>query len=349
MDSSYVYLSWMAQVNRYVLVLNLDEEVEFIWRVPAKRSLLLYVLLTYGGALNLIYQRNELINILHPRKDLACVRIKPQSISQHAISNKHIYQLPTAPSIEFEYKLSSDTNTISGKAAVVFDGVILGSLLLPSGLNGMLALRVYAMYSQSKKICAFLIVCFAIVQVINLAGSLGLIIGVNFFPLASGCLFVETSAAFVLQLIVDITNCLYEVVLLVLALHRTFKDQVANITSSWRSFNTLWSILIRDNIFYFLFATLNWALTASSWIPNIPAEASASSVDNVVYAVIAGFLTNYVFAMLGPIMMLSIRRFDAKQVRGGTSNEVEAATIEFAAVGTGSRAGMQSTAEGAEV
>lgn len=234
---------------------------------------------------------------------------------------------------------------VSCKASTILDDIIVGTLL-SLGINAMMALRVYAMYGRSKKVGAFLIVCFTITQVLNLASSLELVIGAHIYVVPGyGCSFDETNVTVALQLGFYAVMCAYEVVLLGLALHSAFKNQESSTRSSWSDYNTLWATLIRDNVLYFLLATLSWALYASSWVPTLPANVQ----NSVVYNVAVDWLGIYAYTMLGPIMMLSIHRFDAKQVRGGTSNGVEVDIMEFATLGAGSLAGVRSISEGPKV
>lgn len=183
------------------------------------------------------------------------------------------------------------------------------------------------MYGRSKKIGVLLVACFMMVQVMNVASSLALVARPQISAsLTLGCFYDPTGLTFQLQLGSSIAVCVYEVALLVLALYSAFKNQASGIKFSRRSLNTLWGLLIRDNVLYFLLATLNWVISASSWIPSLPAK------ESVAYEMASSMLECYVYTMLGPVMMLSIRRFDAEQVQGGSSSAEEANTLEFAVV-----------------
>jgi len=260
---------------------------------PSKRSLTLYGLLTYGGALNALLQ------------------------------------IP----IFYTY--------IGCESYLVFSDSILGTLL-QIGLNVMMALRVYAMYGQSRKIGILLATCFVVSQGVGIASSLSMAIDTSmiFLPIV-GCIWNFSEASTQMNFGNNITLCAYDTIMVFLALYIAFKNRIFGTQGSMLNFDTLWGILIRDNVLYFLVAIANWGISAYTFIPNI------SFTNTIEYG--ANALNFYTFCILGPVMMLSIRGFDARQLRGGTTNATGADTVEFAAVGDRSQAGVQSSAGRTEV
>jgi len=197
---------------------------------------------------------------------------------------------------------------------------------LQFGLNAMMALRVYAMYGRSKKFRALLLACFSMAQTVGIASAICSVIKPDLSSSSTiGCTWRPSKASVALKFGNNISLCAYDTIMFVLALGIVFRNRTRGFYGSVFSYDNLLAILLRDNVLYFLIASVCWALSACSYVPRLSAESF------VHYGSIA--LTNYVNIILGPTMMLSIRRVDAKRTQGGTYNTTEEDTMVFATVG----------------
>ncbi|EIW83721.1 hypothetical protein CONPUDRAFT_70680 [Coniophora puteana RWD-64-598 SS2] len=186
--------------------------------------------------------------------------------------------------------------------------VYLGQLALPKatilGLKIMMTSRAYAMYGGSKKVLIFLVVAFLSYQGFNIPATIFLLIKINVVVITAipyHCGYEVSESAAFLELASNLLACAYEVALLVMVLCHTVLGFRASYGNKMWKFDTFMSIMARDHVFYFAISIIAVFAVFSSWN--------------------------------SPIMLLSIRRFNADKNRGETADEAEMETVEFATVG----------------
>ncbi|EIW83805.1 hypothetical protein CONPUDRAFT_70747 [Coniophora puteana RWD-64-598 SS2] len=167
---------------------------------------------------------------------------------------------------------------------------------------------------RSKKVFTFVVVCFLITQALNIASFIDLMAKVS--------VFVSFGASI----------CGYEAILLLMVLYR-FLRQLRSRRGETMGFNTFLDFLARNHAFYFLMATIAWACQLCSALSDFKADTSdrVTQQYNATELAIGSAVSMYSFCMLGPIMFLSILRYDDYRVQGGTYDGTEVNTMRFAA------------------
>ncbi|EIW83857.1 hypothetical protein CONPUDRAFT_142393 [Coniophora puteana RWD-64-598 SS2] len=203
--------------------------------------------------------------------------------------------------------------------------------VLTFGLSAMMTSRVYAMYGRSRRVLVFLGTCFATTQTLNIVATVVLLVtmGVTVAEESPGvCYFTFPLYADWLVIASAIAICANEVMLLFMVVYSMIVSLRDGLSGPLWSLNTLLSIVARDHVFYFLIASLNWIVQMISYFP----MRSVSLATFLLWVVFTNAISIFGNCMLGPIMFLSIRRFDAKQAEHGEPWTVEMDGIQFAVV-----------------
>jgi len=196
----------------------------------------------------------------------------------------------------------------------------------------MMTLRVYALYGQSKAVIVVLSVFFVLCQGVVFVSQFVpymphlQIIGVQ--PGVPGGSYCIRAVNYGWILIAgNAAGCAYEIILVGVVLWRFWGHVLEFRRDTLRSFHGFLSILVRDNILYFIFITISVVLSACSYLPVYMNGDPLSVLPfNLVTELFAGAIT----CVLGPHMMFSIRQYDADLIKGGTSNGGEAGPLHFA-------------------
>jgi len=199
------------------------------------------------------------------------------------------------------------------------------------GVHAMMVQRVCAMYGMAQNVRIFLTVCFATVQVVN---------AVAFITIMSTMYYVGNSLqtctwAFpaVTSIIIISSRCAragLETILLGMALYQTVVHLRDRFRGTQFNLDTFVTILARDHIFYVVVASMSWTVDASSFLGTYP----EALMGNGPWLIFLSVVSVFCVSMLGPIMILSILRFDDERVRGEMTNgvhEIELTSIHFAA------------------
>ncbi|EIW75242.1 hypothetical protein CONPUDRAFT_77485 [Coniophora puteana RWD-64-598 SS2] len=201
--------------------------------------------------------------------------------------------------------------------------------ILLLSLNGMIALRVYAMSGRPKFLLVVLLSLFIAVQVLNIVSTAVVVSGMHdFIVIPPGtCDVPSTLTASRLALASECAVLLYELILLILGLSRF----AVHVRETWRASSglprgRLMNVMMRDNSFYFLalagsmIASAFGSLQSSLGVSGV--NLFAGLLNNVTALAAIGVITDvlpwYQTCLLGPTMMLSIRRYDAKLRRGNS-------------------------------
>ncbi|EIW78950.1 hypothetical protein CONPUDRAFT_74506 [Coniophora puteana RWD-64-598 SS2] len=122
------------------------------------------------------------------------------------------------------------------------------TVTVPLAAIGALSIyRIYRAY-MGGNLTVIVLATFKTYSVINIAHAFALVIQpqVSVLPVL-GCSWTPTETNFVLQIGNIIALCIYDTVLLLLALYSIVRDR--GLASN---FDTLWAILMRDNVLYFI-------------------------------------------------------------------------------------------------
>ncbi|EIW78686.1 hypothetical protein CONPUDRAFT_92006 [Coniophora puteana RWD-64-598 SS2] len=203
-------------------------------------------------------------------------------------------------------------------------------------LNAMMGLRIYALYGGSKQVLVFLCICFTAAQIVNIVLTY-----MTVFPLdmlvqnipgqGTSCGYRLSEQQAWYQTSADIALVAYEFVLFVMSLIcfvKHYKEQRQTITATM---STLMGLVIKDNIFYFFVAFFGLTLNLGSNVTAIIDPYGAFNFNIGFNAIVSNFWLNFQLNMLGPLMMLSIREYNAKLRKEASSNRLPAETLEFAA------------------
>ncbi|KAH7920039.1 hypothetical protein BV22DRAFT_831534 [Leucogyrophana mollusca] len=200
-------------------------------------------------------------------------------------------------------------------------------------MQAILLTRAYALCNCSKRILAFLLVCFSC-QAITVLVITGMLFN---FPIVEkyifsvgplvGSVFEGFNADFsVLQpllIISIIVQLAFDAVLLAIALFVSVKHglQSRRLNKGW-SVNPLVKALIADQTLYFVWFAVWQATAIPEWIPNSTAGGSA---------VFSGFVNvfNGLAVIAGPRMVISLRAQETKTREGTLCAEMS--TIQFGA------------------
>lgn len=196
-------------------------------------------------------------------------------------------------------------------------------------LQGIMTLRVYTLYGNSRKLIAVLLPCFIVSQGIFIGSTIrilavgpsveteGTILGVN------ACIaLIPVSLYWVPPLQFSVVTG-FEVLLCAAALHYTYKHVKA---SEWRSparlLGRLVALTVRDNLIYFAIAF--FSLIVSSMDQN----GVFATYTSPAYMIVESILEFFLMTMVGPWMILSIRRNAETMIHGG-SEATELTTVRF--------------------
>ncbi|EIW86151.1 hypothetical protein CONPUDRAFT_68750 [Coniophora puteana RWD-64-598 SS2] len=199
----------------------------------------------------------------------------------------------------------------------------------------ILILRASALYANSKRVLVFLLFWFIVEQAVLLTT---IILQFN-----TSSLFGER---FVLS---GISVCQYTVAniswatpannsvmlafesLLVVFVAYQLVNHVRDSHQRWRvswGIKSIFAEIVVGNLFYYLVLLLAFTLNAAT--PSILLHAHLSSVAGQAYIVIHTIISNYVYTMAGPHLILSLRRSHARRINGVTSGNVESVSeVQF--------------------
>ncbi|EIW78789.1 hypothetical protein CONPUDRAFT_74392 [Coniophora puteana RWD-64-598 SS2] len=195
-------------------------------------------------------------------------------------------------------------------------------------LQGMLSVRIYVLFGRSAAVLLALGSCFVIAQLLK--------IGFNSWFLSSGPTslyeFGFLSINFCVQdvpvnrvwtyLADGTTMLVFEIILCAFALRYAFKSLEDPFWKSpTRSVVSLGSVIVRDNLVYFFIALVNTVLIAVYDSPNV--------VISVAYSCISLICLTILWALVGPWMIISLRKSYNRDIEEVTPNEHELTTVAF--------------------
>ncbi|EIW74057.1 hypothetical protein CONPUDRAFT_147938 [Coniophora puteana RWD-64-598 SS2] len=222
------------------------------------------------------------------------------------------------------------TTSVYRRSAFIVLNEIVVSVMITFALNALMSIRVLAMYERTRKVLILLSVCFAMVQAVNIIASLYLAADMSIID-EGGCSFNFGIVSEVLTSVSAFAASAFEVLLFVMAVFRFIRDIKEGYKERLGNFDTLASVLFRDNAIYFVASFLTFSFSAISYI----AVDTPAVVDTWAWFIadfIGALLGTIQVTILGPLMIISIRQYntDKNGSRGrGTANADE--TLQFAA------------------
>ncbi|EIW78792.1 hypothetical protein CONPUDRAFT_74395 [Coniophora puteana RWD-64-598 SS2] len=91
--------------------------------------------------------------------------------------------------------------------------------------------------------------------------------------------------------------------------------------SPGRAANTLASVILRDNLIYFFLALLSMFLSALNQVPSITVSLAYNCLDDI--------FQTFLFSMVGPWMVISLRKSYERSLSEGDSQAYELSTVAF--------------------
>ncbi|KAH7927424.1 hypothetical protein BV22DRAFT_1045350 [Leucogyrophana mollusca] len=221
-----------------------------------------------------------------------------------------------------------------------------GSVSLFVAMQAILLVRVYALYNRSKKLLAFLLVCFfceAIVVLVisgmlfnfSVMGRYFLSVGPNSFGSVTEEEEVDPFAFGPLGVVDVMMQLSFDVILLAFALFAAVKHalEARRLHGAW-SINPLVKALVADQIIYFVGPRVTF--THSELARNviwqaivIPVILPNPNADGSPFMVILNDVFNAFAVSAGPHMVISLRAQELKTAEGTSLGELS--TIQFGA------------------
>jgi len=226
------------------------------------------------------------------------------------------------------------SNFLSYNACFVFFFInqLTVSTVLNTLLTAMMTLRVCAIWGRSRRVTTFLWTCFCAAQsasiVTAVLGCYRVKIQVPVqlpIPGWGSCSWYISDRAAKLIAASNFAASGYEFILVLLALYCFLKHIREGHQSSQLTLKTFFGVIVRDNTIYFLTCFCALVLSAVSYLNNGGYDTPAGYAFEVAEVMFATFQSSVV----GPLMMLSIRRYDAEQLRGETTRDFALGTMQF--------------------
>ncbi|EIW77315.1 hypothetical protein CONPUDRAFT_76071 [Coniophora puteana RWD-64-598 SS2] len=244
----------------YRILLNLDQEVDLIW-------------VRFYSALN----TSEALHLIQ-------VRIVPEE-NETTLWNGKLLIIEDLCRV-ITVSTAESRRTMSNNSAphhlliICVASIILGQSIFMYGLifgvHAMMVQRVCAMYGMAPNVRAFLIVCFATVQLVNAVAFITLMATMYYVDNSLPTQPTETCTwAFptVTSKIIAISRWAragLETILLVMALYQAVVHLRDRFRGTQFNLDTFVAILARDHIFYVIVASMSWTVDASSFLGTYP-------------------------------------------------------------------------------
>ncbi|KAH7910976.1 hypothetical protein BJ138DRAFT_1151771 [Hygrophoropsis aurantiaca] len=257
----------------YDFLLTFGREVEYVFNRPRSLMSLLYVVVRYLGITTIIFLDYQLIYMIIVDGDLPL----------------------TEPVRLRLYDLQTWGPFVTGIAS-----------------DGIMILRLYAMYEKSRKILIFLLVCF-VARVVALAVILGLATGPGSGIsateyLLSGTYFCSVAPNITFVNFTLVPTLFFELILFALA-SRCFVRHAAELRRSshgWRM-NECMKVLLRDSILFFVMNLAAGGGNVAIWI-------NQSANGSYIYAGIGNTFLGIEPFLLAPRLVLSFRAYHEQLV-----------------------------------
>jgi len=203
-----------------------------------------------------------------------------------------------------------------------------------------MTMRVCALYGHSRKSQIFLMVCLFLEQVTCAVPTVAFMRGFGFRavqglePGGSACVYEPTALNTAQADASNVACLLYQFILFSMVAFSLLKRiKEPTYPKAW-STKELYTLLVQEQILYFIFMLVAISLGIVSYKePMISSAVQEYMAGDAALATVTKLMCTFSSCIVGPRMMLSIHRFDADQLRGGTSTESEARleTLQFAA------------------
>jgi len=213
--------------------------------------------------------------------------------------------------------------------------------MLGFALDGMMTLRIHALYGRSYRVFAPLGICYAFEQVANVLQlsvvNPGITATAQKFVGSQvdedACILWPSHFYVSLYVAAISASIVYHSLLLAMSCYSFFRhmqEQGKSLLETWRICG-LYMFVVRQHLLYFVLATLTSAIGLVSFY-FAPAEiAYKSPMGGTTLNVLQRVSDVVQLCMIGPHMMLSIREHNDKLERGGSHNGTEMLTsIRFA-------------------
>ncbi|EIW84263.1 hypothetical protein CONPUDRAFT_80663 [Coniophora puteana RWD-64-598 SS2] len=181
-------------------------------------------------------------------------------------------------------------------------------------VQGLMAIRVYALYKPSTAMLRFLLVSFIVAQGTCLV-ALGIIarLGTGEYVLPESTCHTALPAHKQDMWIYSLNAALptaFEIILLVLALYRFY----GHVKSHWRdsSRSGLLALVVRDNLLYFIIVFFAGMMTTIGWVPRLKGYGAGAAT----YWTALNVTQVLVLSMCGPKMILNLHRYDVCHLSG---------------------------------
>lgn len=195
-------------------------------------------------------------------------------------------------------------------------------------LEGMMTARVYVLLEKPKTLLYVLLTGFSAAQVINIIISVDMIKLASFSEISVAGLYIcDLSGIAQLEWTYPFTSALllaYEAILIGCSVFCAVKHLRGSLWTNLTHFiDTLTAVIIRDNLAYFFIAFLGFLIRAIG--------STLAGSPTTFYLLLSTASEVAVLSMIGPWMILSLRKSDTRLINGGVSAGNEVTTVEFAA------------------
>jgi len=195
-------------------------------------------------------------------------------------------------------------------------------VLLIFCLQGLITMRVRALYRQSKKITYILYGFLALSQVGNVVSTMDTLIvsnrhsddfgfgGIQLLSGVLGCEATYNTSLWAFFIFIG-TTISFEVVAVTLALHRFwthYKDMKLEASSLWKA-NDLFHLVARENLIYFFASAACMAMVGLG-------KTSGYNEASATFTGLRLVLETFWLTMFGPYLILNVRRHDADRING---------------------------------
>jgi len=209
-------------------------------------------------------------------------------------------------------------------------------------LQGVMLVRIYVLLRRSRVALVALVIFFALSQVLSIVSALRIVAGgpkstpeIVLYDIYNSCDQLFPAWVYITS---DVAAVSFEIFLFVLALWYACRHLPS---SFWRNpaaaATSLATVIVQDNLIYFFVATLSMATNAAIEIPSAATSNAFSSIAMIAQSVLV--------AMIGPWMVISLRRSYERNTGFTASRSHEVTTVAFATHPVVSQDGRQDKSE----